>query len=525
MSSEFKMNKLAAALGVALAAGSGTQVAQAVNVAQDGIGEVLLYPIYTVRNGFDTYLNIVNTGEDTVMFKIHFLEGENSRECLDFNVILSPYDVWTATISYDADVTGPAGGGIVKTRDHSCTAPVLGLLPDPLGIGDLRGQQFFWNDFTGARNDTGTQDLDRCRVGYVEVIEMGVSPTPNEDIMGTVAYNAYHINKTGGNKGVPRNCNAIVSAFNSNLGGIQDEFNEPENVLMGSGTLINVDSGKASAINPTVLANFYNPDIGSDFLDGASSNDLVNLPASLAPFLDQVEPANAQALFNSAGTSNFRFDNNFARDVEAVAAILAGTAVLNQFDTFEGTNAQTDWAVTFPTKNFFVDTAFFGGNPDPFEFKFQGDGDGNGLSCVTVDFRYFDREELEPDVPPDLGFSPPQPGTPPSSICYEVNILTFNNSDLLGELATGNLGANVNTKTIVTDLTQGWMRLEFVNAGQFPSVDGTLPIQGDLTWRGLPVIGGAFQSLENGVSLIGNVLNYMWYIPHGVERDISPYVL
>ena len=51
--------------------------------------------------------------------KVRFLEGYNSREVLDFNLFLSPFDVWIATCSRSA-VDRAAR---LSPEDNSCTAP------------------------------------------------------------------------------------------------------------------------------------------------------------------------------------------------------------------------------------------------------------------------------------------------------------------------------------------------------------------------------------------------------------------
>ena len=82
--------------------------AEAVMVNPNGLGQVLIYPYYTVRNGynlggvsaapFNTLLSIVNTTNSTKAVKVRFREGKASAEVLDFNVFLSPYDMWTAAV-------------------------------------------------------------------------------------------------------------------------------------------------------------------------------------------------------------------------------------------------------------------------------------------------------------------------------------------------------------------------------------------------------------------------------------------
>jgi hypothetical protein len=50
-------------------------------------------------NSFNTLMSVVNTTASTKAIKVRFREGRNSLEVLDFNVFLSPFDVWTAAQS------------------------------------------------------------------------------------------------------------------------------------------------------------------------------------------------------------------------------------------------------------------------------------------------------------------------------------------------------------------------------------------------------------------------------------------
>jgi hypothetical protein len=75
--------------------------AQAVNINPDGLGQVLIYPYYTVNGGNVTLLSVVNTTENAKAVKVRFNEGLNTREVLDFNLYLSPFDVWTAALFND----------------------------------------------------------------------------------------------------------------------------------------------------------------------------------------------------------------------------------------------------------------------------------------------------------------------------------------------------------------------------------------------------------------------------------------
>ena len=120
--------------GLALAfAAAGS--AGAVNLSPSGIGQVLIYPYYTVNAGQQTLLSIVNTSEAGKAVKVRFREAYNAREVLDFNVFLAPEDVWTATVFNLADAGLPGSGAGVFTRDASCMPPALNLYQQLIGAG------------------------------------------------------------------------------------------------------------------------------------------------------------------------------------------------------------------------------------------------------------------------------------------------------------------------------------------------------------------------------------------------------
>src|SRR5690625_3395371 len=150
---------LAGLTGVAGMAG----VANAVNVNPDGLGQVLLYPYYTAREGNDTLISVVNTTDTVKAVKVRFLEALNSQEVLDFNLYLSPYDVWTAA------VTGLGAGPGIRTSDTSCTVPYF--------ITRTGGEQAFLNyQYAGDGGPTG---IERAASGYIELIEMGNVDDPD----------------------------------------------------------------------------------------------------------------------------------------------------------------------------------------------------------------------------------------------------------------------------------------------------------------------------------------------------------
>ncbi|MGE3297440.1 MAG: hypothetical protein AB7I68_08790 [Porticoccaceae bacterium] len=504
--------------------------AQAVNVSQNGLGEVLLFPYYTVRNSIDTNINITNTSENTVIFKIRFREAHNSRDARDFNVVLSPYDVWNAVVTLSPD----GQSARIITGDQSCTA---GQLPIDLGNGRraIDFTNFDYIDGVGVGpSDGGPTTLDRTMEGHIEVIEMAhLPPTnpgapspalsfPNDgdstpELVDSIGYNAQHVG------GVPRSCSLVRTQLDStNVGSTAGTMYEPINVLKGSFSFLKVTEGKGFSGNPTTLANFYNPNT----FDGTApvgSNILV-APQSQLPALNQVFPPVVDVIDQAVAVPIF---DNFLYPVDAVSAALSRVVVANQYSVNPANLAKTDWVISFPTKYWYTDeregsvgTSANGPNPPPYfglppfenstTFQWPRDNTGKpvGDDCapVKVTFRFFDREEAE-IISTENGFSPPPPGTPADSICYETQVVTFNNSDLFASP----IDANVNLAA--AGFVSGWMRLEFPEAGT---------IVGDAfstSFTGLPVIGFAATSLENGTNA-NAVLNYGLLWEHGYVTDI-----
>jgi hypothetical protein len=91
----FKKKLLSSAMVVAMASGIAiSNNANAIHVSEDNIGQVLLAPYYTVKDGNTTKFKIVNTRSDVaVKAKVVFRSMAQSTEVLDFICYLSPNDV------------------------------------------------------------------------------------------------------------------------------------------------------------------------------------------------------------------------------------------------------------------------------------------------------------------------------------------------------------------------------------------------------------------------------------------------
>ena len=469
----FKKKSLCAALaGIGALGAAGA--AQAVNLNPDGLGQVLIYPYYTTRadaagNVYNSLLSVVNTTGSVKAVKVRFLEGKNSREVLDFNLFLSPKDVWTAAI-----VPSGSGGAMIQTTDTSCTLPAI----------PAAGKAFVNFAYT---TDGAGSTLDRTQEGYVEIIEMASYFSTS-----TTAINVTHVN------GVPPGCAAETDSLASR------EANFPTGGLMGGMTLINVDSGTDYTADAVALDNY------SDTAIYANSG-------STLPDLQEASPPISTVLANNAVYQSVWAGAN----ADPVSAVLMHDQVMNEFVLDSITNSGTDWVVTMPTKRFYVQN----GTGPAAGGLFQRNFNKTDGSCDDVSLNIYDREEDTTSTP--LDFSPPPP-TQTNSICWEANVITFNNSNVLG---------STNSANIPTGFQDGWLDLGFFPASvtapihtltngatTIAPLGGSAGAAGPATYVGLPVVGFAVQSFANGAITVNGapvLSNYGGNFVHKGTRLIN----
>jgi len=110
----------AAVVGLAVGTVGGIDAASVMQVSANGIGHVNLVPYYTVLDGFDTYINIVNTDtRNGKAVKLRFRTAGNGDTVFDFTLLLSPGDVWAGALTKDAATGLPR----LVHGDRSCTLP------------------------------------------------------------------------------------------------------------------------------------------------------------------------------------------------------------------------------------------------------------------------------------------------------------------------------------------------------------------------------------------------------------------
>lgn len=486
-------------------------VSHAVNVNPDGLGQVLLYPYYTARGGNDTLISIVNTTERGKAVKIRFIEAMNSREVLDFNIYMSPYDVWTAAVTEGAD-----GRGKMLTSDTTCTVPYI--------FGDFNGEQEF---LTFLLNDDGPDDPERTASGYIEVIEMGTMlPVPASAPPVTdgsiIPWVTKHV------AGVPRDCDIPVLAWSQGSGlpwvGGDTDFGFDTTLgasggLYGSASIINIAEGTMISYNATAVDGFWE--------QGTTRH---TQPDSVLPNL-RTGNQDTSYVFDNGRLQV----NDWGVPLLAVNATLTLDRLMNEYITDSDLGARTEWVLTFPTKRFHTDAAGGFVLPDdpipPFTNTWHTRANGSlNLPCETMEFRFWDREESEPA--PELGppqVSPPRPPSevPTFDLCKEANVVRFGDTapgqtEILKEPSRSGAFADLGYLNIPLPYSEGWVRFDLSDvpgAGRRVSLPADSGTDGRLFVEGLPVIGFQATTFTNG-ELAGGVLsNYGGTFTHRGTRS------
>lgn len=498
---------------------------------EGGVGHILLVPYYTVQNGNATLINLVNT--DTVngkAVKVRFRGAQNSDDVFDFQVYLSPGDVWAASVTQAAD-----GRAQLSTADNSCTLPAN--VNQPFVTGRLPGD-------TEAAKAAGTRE------GYVEILTMAdippfvTVPPAAETLYMTTKH------KTDGSV----NCGTALTSLNADIiaeggaaGADAAGLESPTTGLMANWTIINVPaasawSGQAAAIEARTAGglagsgNFvWFPQMSTPVAGfGGLSADPLLLSGKIAgAYYDLPDLSTPYVTAFAVGAPE--------RQASALTDAIAKVSVTNEYITDPGVFAQTDWVFSMPTRRYavaidytatvaanrmifnpgvFVTTGAYGTdsyfaaapgtaqqvNPatplntnSALAANIAGSGANvtrDGFSVCTQlgagAIRVTDRSERTL-AGSDFVISP---GTPTTlAFCGETNVLSFNAgggmSVLGGEIARANID--------IGSFVDGWARINTQGNPSGVTVSGR---------AGLPVLGAAFVQATNPNAAPGVSGNY-----------------
>ncbi|MDX1410333.1 MAG: hypothetical protein R3330_19415, partial [Saprospiraceae bacterium] len=338
--------------------------AQAVNINPDGLGQVLIYPYYTSNGGNQTLLSVVNTTEDAKAVKVRFLEGYNSREVLDFNMYMSAYDVWVAAIADDG-----AGTPTLYIPDSTCTVPYLFEQDsDGDGVGE---QAFLPFAYTGANEDGGPTDIGRAAEGHFEMIEMGnvTDETATAKTLGSASAATHVVSEDGPR---PRDCQQLVdnwTIFGVGPNGmwITDnslDIERGNGGLFGGAAIVNANNGTMYSYDARALQGYDNSD----------DAHLHFVPGDVQPGLNDGNRTDATVFFGEPLAEAVTL--TYPRGVDAVSAVFMKENIMNEYNIETGLNALSEWVITFPTKNFYVDPVMV-----PTSTIWLPDGTGDEVGC------------------------------------------------------------------------------------------------------------------------------------------------
>lgn len=470
-----QFNKYGVAAAVAAVAASGTF---ATTISDQDLGDAAIVPYYTVNGNYRTGVHIVNTSALTQVVKYRMRRGSDSRDALDFNIIMSPYDEWTASIAKVGDDI------VVTTDDNTCTAPLSST-----------GQ--FVMPSTGINAREGAEE------GYIEIIGMG-SHDPLTSV-GSISANAVHVD------GTPVDCATVEKNF----------FRLPR---AGFSALTNIFTGVAAAGATSTYNGVHNSEVTSN---GKGNTGSVNVfgdtgnvlkvsffvrntvtgseagdnAVHLEDFASQPMMTNQQLVGFSNGVFQFdpfnfelpnllqgsyingtgRLSNHTGPTMDSTAATgalfqdvrlaLAAGSIVNDYSnrpTGDFTVA-TDWVVTLPGQ--------YTMNDGVCALYLDFTGTACGTSTVTVDtdeddlpvvlqISYWDREEGQQTLAEGgLSVSPGGTGSNAATLDNEVNVIVWGEGD--GVLASGDYKYNY---SLADGFENGWAQLTVTSNKPAPGV-------------------------------------------------------
>jgi len=437
------MKKKLLAVGVAATLGALSGVSNAaITVAQNGVGHINILPYYSVQSGNTTLISIANTDEvNGKAVKVRFRGAQFSDDVFDFQVFLSPADVWTAAVTLDGTVARLA------TSDKSCTLPVS------------VNQPFVTARLLDANKAQGTRE------GYVEIINMGDIAPASALFTATKHVNGVAPCTTSvliGNAATPNDLTGLLTA--------------PTSGLTSFATIINVASSKAFTIPGTAL-------VQSTAVPVRYSRQ-ANLTIGTASF-GSVPPAfapaqTADSVFDTAtgDVTMYEFDlpdlstpygaATAAAQLAELQTALAKASVVTEYATDDSILASTDVVLSQPTRRYYytwTDTPAAGTDPLRTLATVAGaTGPYTGLAAATNSITVaaptvYDREERTVVDQSSIVISPNPQGSATWTLIGEVSVVSINN----GSAPSGALKANITAQDYTFAYNDGLVRLSTTN--------------------------------------------------------------
>jgi len=437
MNSNFKKLALASAVAVAGVGFTTTVGASSTDnsINNENSGDAAIIPYYNVAGGYVTGVHIINTSDRTTPVKVRLRQRSDSEDVLDFNVVMSPKDVWTGIIkARESD-----GAVTMTSSDTTCTVPLM--TSSGLSAGLVADE------------------------GYVEIFAMA-QPVANADTarvstytageMAPVAIAAKHV------AGVPRDCEFVKDNFVRNKSSVAPSTS-------GNGVWTSALTGAVGMLGAQTVTSFQTTTWGDaaedtlkvswfireqdagwevggsaqhiqNFIDDPSMSNQSSAIGGLETYADPLgfdfPNINGGSMtlttVGATGTSDSAFAagadagdqerNSLTKLTVGGADNLSRTSASNDwvYKVGDGTEITADWVVAFPGQlNLCRDANDIGYTA----------ATGKYTGGVTVSIAAYDREEGVYTVVPDddIVVSPAPPGAvaPTAKLTEEVNLIRF----------------------------------------------------------------------------------------------------
>ncbi|MBK9243847.1 MAG: cell surface protein [Burkholderiales bacterium] len=437
-----------------------------------GIGHILYVPYFSTQEGNVTAISIVNT--DRVygkVLKVRFRGASNSDDLYDFQVFLSPGDVWTAGIAQQAD-----GRSRLDTSDKSCTLP-----------SNVNGA-FITSRIAAAGGVAETRE------GYIEILTMADIVPPGE--WDTSEQEDLYVATKHEDGEAPCTTSVLNALTNENA---SDYMTFPTTGIMANWSIINVNrivaySGDAAAIEARVTGG--SPGFGNLVYWDQRSVPLQPSQANnntADPLLRGASPVIAGARYDLPDLSTPYVVNSSCvtaaqcpfEQARALSDAIAAQEIAAEYYSEASLGAQTDVVISFPTRRYFAAVRYTGTGSPAIVRNATSDGNiyftadntelGNASNggkawqiCARLGVNavgFYDREET-PTIIDDIVISP---GTPTSlSICGEVTVVGVNNTSAADSATFGSVARS----NVSNGFTAGWGSLTVPVSSTTSNPDG-----------------------------------------------------
>ncbi|PLW70411.1 hypothetical protein [Pseudohalioglobus lutimaris] len=421
MNTNFKPLGIAAAVAAVSAGYAGMANAQSgALAAETRLGDLAIVPYYTVQEGYATGVNVINSSNRTQALKIRLRRAEDSMDALDFNVVLSPNDVYTGFVAL--------AGDDIKfiSNDNSCTAPAY-----PAG-GFVMPNIY----------------REGAETGYIEILSMGSPVSETSAVAVAAKHDA---------TGVPADCTGVRDNFfkggvSATTRGVVNSALTVQRALQADGSRVPTDNDWEEAVNSLKVSYFIKSDeTGVEFGDNA---------VHVENYFDGPAMTNQQLGVFDGDLCGFDHPdlNGGSPDptcaagpgatvglYDSLRTVLGAQTLINDWSANSSGDftVDTDWVVTIPGQYLMVDLPFFQVGLDTGIDVCTRTGtviDGNTIpACdfrdipMTASFTVYDREEQGIIVEEgDLVVSPQPPSEIPVDVLdKEVNVLQWGTAPVL----------------------------------------------------------------------------------------------